>query len=65
MAKKKETKQPDLAPRSVGEYAEDRRNKSSSKRFTSTERWVNPDPWDGDLIIEHRGEPDKKTEPAA
>jgi hypothetical protein len=64
-AKAEKTRAEKLAPRDVDTLAEERQNTSSSNRFSTYERVVNPDPWDGDLIIEHRGEPNKKEEPPA
>ena len=58
MASKKKTakKAPDTSARTSEEYADDLRNKSSSSRFATYER-VPGKGLDGDLIIEHRGEP--------
>jgi hypothetical protein len=32
---------------------------SSNGKFSTYERWVNPDPWDADLILQYRGAPKK------
>ena len=62
MASKKktatQTKTPDTSARTSEEYANDLRNKSSSSRFATYER-VPGKNGDGDLILEHRGEPEK------
>ena len=52
---------PKPAPRDYTEVAEELEKTSNDGRFSTYEVTEKSDPRDGDLIIQHRGEPNKKT----
>jgi hypothetical protein len=60
---KKDSRPDKPAPRDFTEVAREIEETSNDGRFSTYEVTKKSDPRDGDLIVQHRGKPDKKTPP--